>query len=384
MYVKRYIRKSGQSGQSIILIALAMVGLLGFVALAIDNGHEFVLRRDGQNRIDSATGAGAGAICLNSGDPKVEAQKMTDPYPASFSTKQTDVINKGYSYYDFSGTVTEKAWAGIYQVVGIKVLVASASATSRCQKPMYASDNYAIVATGTTCNNTANFSGQIVTINGNVWTNSDCKFTNSPKAIVNGQVYYVTICQNPNTEMNPSQNNPSISSGAVDFPSIDVTRYAPGGVEAIRAQAEGVYYYSSGRMRIGTPGGAPTQVYGLYFAEGDLDLNNVYGTATFVTRTGTIHFSGSGANLTAYTTDGEAIVSASPAKNCGSSDVTITVSSYTITGYIDAAGIVSYSGSSGVQNGHVRGYVVNPSGSDMTFNGDNIEWFGPTGWGLHQ
>jgi len=66
--VQRWIRSRSDSGQAIILIALAMVGLLGFTALAVDGGHLMFLRRDTQNAADAALLAGTMALCTGEAD----------------------------------------------------------------------------------------------------------------------------------------------------------------------------------------------------------------------------------------------------------------------------------------------------------------------------
>ena len=53
-------RKS-ESGQVIVILALALVGLLGFSALAIDGSMVFADRRFSQSGADAAALAGAGA-----------------------------------------------------------------------------------------------------------------------------------------------------------------------------------------------------------------------------------------------------------------------------------------------------------------------------------
>jgi hypothetical protein len=51
-------RRSAQSGQAIVLMAVAMVGILAFVGLAIDGGRYFEQRRTSQNASDMAALAG--------------------------------------------------------------------------------------------------------------------------------------------------------------------------------------------------------------------------------------------------------------------------------------------------------------------------------------
>src|SRR5581483_11627673 len=56
----------GQEGQSVVLIALLMVGLVALVGLAIDGGEVYLSRRDAQNASDAAAFAGAQALRGNS------------------------------------------------------------------------------------------------------------------------------------------------------------------------------------------------------------------------------------------------------------------------------------------------------------------------------
>jgi len=55
-------KKSSQRGQALVLIALAVVGLVGFTALAIDGGRIFSDRRHSQNASDTAALAAALAL----------------------------------------------------------------------------------------------------------------------------------------------------------------------------------------------------------------------------------------------------------------------------------------------------------------------------------
>jgi hypothetical protein len=54
--------KGRESGQSIVIIALAMVAIIGMVALVLDGGYAYLERRRVQNAADSAALAGARAL----------------------------------------------------------------------------------------------------------------------------------------------------------------------------------------------------------------------------------------------------------------------------------------------------------------------------------
>src|SRR6266498_3740384 len=59
-------KKLNQRGQALVMIALAIVGLVGFAALAIDGGNVFSDRRHSQNSSD--TSALAAALALTRGE----------------------------------------------------------------------------------------------------------------------------------------------------------------------------------------------------------------------------------------------------------------------------------------------------------------------------
>jgi hypothetical protein len=64
----KLLRRKSQSGQSLIILAVSFVVLLGFSGLAIDGGILYSDRRHAQNAADAGALAGALAI-LQSGNP---------------------------------------------------------------------------------------------------------------------------------------------------------------------------------------------------------------------------------------------------------------------------------------------------------------------------
>jgi len=56
-------RDNGESGQTLVVVTLALIALIGFLALAIDVGVLYSWRRNLQNAADAGALAGAGEIC---------------------------------------------------------------------------------------------------------------------------------------------------------------------------------------------------------------------------------------------------------------------------------------------------------------------------------
>jgi hypothetical protein len=71
-------RVSRERGQSLVLVAAAMVVLVGFVALAVDLGNAYYARRTAQNAADGAALAGVSAMAtgINKNNPKLDDDVM--------------------------------------------------------------------------------------------------------------------------------------------------------------------------------------------------------------------------------------------------------------------------------------------------------------------
>ena len=87
--------KSSESGQILILLALGIVALLGFTALAIDGGAIFFDRRSAQNAADSAALAGAYELAH-------------DPWDTNTLTTRIQTAAAGRAHDNHYGTVDGK------------------------------------------------------------------------------------------------------------------------------------------------------------------------------------------------------------------------------------------------------------------------------------
>jgi Flp pilus assembly protein TadG len=109
-------KRGGQSGQVFVIIAMALVGLLGFAAMALDVGFLWAIRRQMQTAADAAAIAGAREIAL----------KQTDVTAAA----QGDASENGFTNGANNVTVTVKnppatgsyagAWDGVEAIVSQK------------------------------------------------------------------------------------------------------------------------------------------------------------------------------------------------------------------------------------------------------------------------
>ncbi len=95
MNKQRVESSSGERGQVLVLMAVALVGLLGFAALAIDGGMIYADRRQAQNAADAASLAAALAIVNPPQNWRQAAlnRAQSNGYPNNGTTKKVEVYD---------------------------------------------------------------------------------------------------------------------------------------------------------------------------------------------------------------------------------------------------------------------------------------------------
>jgi len=215
-------RVGRQSGQAIVLIALIMVVLLGFLGLAIDGGGAYLDRRSMQGAVDAAALAAAYNY-MNTSDYSQAQQAATDTYAKNEllyttpsctgygtlsascnfadSTGQVlviDVVDRSIAGVTFNATGRHRVPVTLMQVVGAGTSVpVSAIATAVAR---HAGTGGAAIQTlspagcgGGAGGDSLRVSGTSDTIvTGDIWSNGDINQTGSAAAQVAGNV--VDIC----------------------------------------------------------------------------------------------------------------------------------------------------------------------------------------------
>jgi hypothetical protein len=97
-------RKPSESGQAIVLLAISIVVLLGFTALAVDGGMVFSDRRHAQNAADAAALAGALQKSNGQSDAVVIQAAERSAESNGYTTDQMSVAISPFT--DFSGSYT--------------------------------------------------------------------------------------------------------------------------------------------------------------------------------------------------------------------------------------------------------------------------------------
>ena len=120
-----------ESGQTLVYVALSLVTLLLFVALAIEAGHLYSERRRMQNAADAGALAGVRELCLGSAAPTAVAVARTYAVTKNGATWATPVAS-GTSLSVNALENVNLFFGGLGGIVPVSMTVA-ANAQARCQ-----------------------------------------------------------------------------------------------------------------------------------------------------------------------------------------------------------------------------------------------------------
>lgn len=185
-----------EKGAAAIMVAIALVVLMGFAALAIDGGLGFDDRRGTQNAADNAALAAAWEACnprTSPADPEgsalaVAAQNGYDDTDPATTVTVSEVDTDTYEVVIDTENDTTFAAPG----VGADTLSVESRAVATCEQELFLG-GYAIFAGAESCSSGGSveldLAGSTKTINGGVFSNGDLKITGSDTTI-NGSVEY--------------------------------------------------------------------------------------------------------------------------------------------------------------------------------------------------
>lgn len=189
-------RDTAERGAVAITVALSMIVLMGFAALALDGGLGFDDRRGTQNAADNAALAAAWEACnprTPTADPEgaalaVAAQNGYDDTSPETSVTVTPLSATKYEVVIQTNNDTTFAGVGI----GSDNVSVTSRAIADCEKEEFLG-GYAIFAGAEQCSNGGSIeldlTGSTKTINGGIFSNGDMKI-NGANTTVNGEVEY--------------------------------------------------------------------------------------------------------------------------------------------------------------------------------------------------
>jgi len=387
-----------ENGQAIVIIALAMIGLLAFAALAVDGGNSFKERRVAQNAADAGALAGAREVwvrltagigfeepVLKAINTAAEANGIedTDGAPGdhlnanvkAFYTDREGNLLSGTNEVGALGVIRPDAKgirvvakrefrAFIAQMIGRPNLAADAEAIAVVYPPE-GCGSYAIYAscTGDCKQNALKTTGAGIYIEGGgIHSNADILISGGGQgiAIEDGVVEYGTECSGCGRKVTidpyvaPSPTEP-IDMGLP----WELSEFQPGSANANTAGSQ--YYYVNGDLR-------DLRGDGLYYVTGSIKLHAPVGRVTLVA-VGEIEISGS-ADIHTYNPQWPLLFSNS--SNTQQGAINISGSDAQWTGFIYAPrGLVSMSNArNSTMHGAIWGKEVNLSGSDISIRYD--------------
>jgi hypothetical protein len=393
-----------ERGQAVVLLALAMIGLLAFLALAIDGGNTLTERRRAQNASDAGALAGARTLWLQrtqSNEFETGVLRAIHTAAEANGVDDTDGVPNNhvnenvFAYYtDRDGNplpgasevgalgvippgaegvrvVTHREYrAFIASLLGHRTLGADAEAVAVIIPPTGCGD-YAIYAgcTGDCQQNTLQSTGSSITINGGgIHSEDDIHIGGGGHGIEinDGFIEYVTEIDPPGGVGKIETNNGSVPTQVepINLPPLwDIEDFQPGGSVANLAGA--AYHFIDGNMN---DDDLEDLGDGVYFVTGDIDLHDPVGNVTLVAL-GEIQVSG-GANIHTYNQQWPLLFSNSSNSQQGA--IKISGSDALWTGFLYAPnGLVSMSNAhNATLSGAIYGHEVKLSGSDIFINYD--------------
>jgi hypothetical protein len=125
---KRTPRKNNESGQTLVLLAVFLVGLLGMLALVLDGGNLYLVRRRMQNAADSGALAGARELAL------VHSQTVAHAKAEEYAISRNGADRASITFEDEGKTIRVTAHKDVPMtfavIVGIEEVTVSARAAA--------------------------------------------------------------------------------------------------------------------------------------------------------------------------------------------------------------------------------------------------------------
>lgn len=123
-----------ENGQSLVIIAIAFVGLIAIAALIIDGGSLYLSRRNAQTAADAAAMAGAHEMCVNNGtttsvEDVIEQYALTE----NDATQVESVIDP--TNYSITVRTTIETDSFFANIIGQETNTARAEASAGCFPP---------------------------------------------------------------------------------------------------------------------------------------------------------------------------------------------------------------------------------------------------------
>lgn len=311
-------KNNSESGQSIVIMAFAIIVLMGIMAVAIDGGRIYTLRRDAQNAADAAALQGARALCR---DEDFEATAREVAEINGFSEPGSVEVNNPPIHSDLPEVNDDQVEVVITATIGTGLIApvvyngelnTRVHAVGDCLRGTLTGSGAALFAG---CQNSpgreVQVSGSNVSIIGGIHSNGDVWSSGGGQGLyITGTVTYVVdtnVDTQQNTVLFPTTNNP-VQVSYRNYPlDLEYADFLPGGpaYEAVMDDDPANYhYYDQGLVTqsvLDQQGWLTGNIMdkGVYVAPAGFKFN-VGGSGligddvTLIAQHGTIDFSGTG------------------------------------------------------------------------------------------
>lgn len=257
-----------ERGQTVVLMALLIVGLLAITGLAVDGGGLLFLERDAQNAVDSAVVAATYAKCTGSNVQQAALKAAADNGFENGVDGVTVTVNEPAGTHLVEISINAPKESYFIHLVYSGPLEVTANGTGRCVPDSQRSSGRALFAGSSTCNKPLNLSSNNY-IEGGMHVNGAGQ-AGSNTTVANGDVTYVEESSSFNSEpVEPKESEP------LPMPyNESLADYDTGGVVANAATANGRYTRVAGNLDIpgDLSGITPADVNGLYYVTGDITV----------------------------------------------------------------------------------------------------------------
>ncbi len=285
-----------ESGAVLVVVAVAMLLVLGVAALSVDGGRGLNEERDSQNAADQASLAAAWAEC-NGRDPVAAgiASAAANGFDNNGTTNSVTLTDLGSGRFEV--VVSSTIDGGFAKTVGANTITASSQAVASCSITT-GSGGFALFAGFTTCGPVdLSLTGSSQTIKGAIHSNDQLKINGnvaSPSEVWGPVTAAVSVQHSGvnffETDGTPSAPGTNPTQGVALVPPYPVKYkigdYAPG---STIASAAGSDYFD---FTTNQSWSDVSLASGLYYVDGNVSLNRVSGEHVTIVATGQISLTG--------------------------------------------------------------------------------------------
>ncbi len=379
--------KKSESGQAIVLLVFAIIGVMAFAGLAVDGGRLFVERRNVQNAADNASLGAALAICND--ETNIVTTGLTIAAQNGYNNDgvfNTVTVNHPPTSGTFSGdddyveviidTDVAKTFIGI---VYDGAMTAAGRSVSFCSitgggiAEGYPPEPYAAYGGDPNCGESPIFvSGNANELLGPVHSNGNWKLSGNANTF--GDSTYAGSAEqieSPNWFASGPSDNDTEHEWPLSNPAFDIDNYKPGGLYAAAAAAQGKYFYSNDKHEWSSANQWIPD--GIYYAENEINMsgNNLGCYAcTFVVGStdGKVNFSGQGSNSKWFHPYVNNILVFAQGKGCTDDAINYNGNRHSWGGIVYSPyGQAQFSGNAGMA---IEGCVW---AAQVKFNGNSVE-----------